>query len=56
MDMRFFRGLSHTILVVAITLGVLRLDNGASAQVHALPATPPLIEEVARLVTKHFYD
>jgi len=55
--MRSFRGLSHAILVmVVIALGVLRLNSGAVAQVEAISATPPLIEEVSRLVTKHFYD
>jgi Tricorn protease C1 domain len=54
--MRSFRGLSHAILVGVMALGVLRLDIGALAQVEALPATPPLIEEVSRLVSKHFYD
>jgi carboxyl-terminal processing protease len=57
MAMRSFRGLSHTILVVAaIALGVLRLDVGAFAQVETLSATPPLIEEVSPLVSKQFYD
>jgi carboxyl-terminal processing protease len=57
MAMRSFRGLSHAILVAAVVaLGMLRLASGAFAQVNALPATPPLIEEVSRLVTKHFYD
>jgi carboxyl-terminal processing protease len=57
MAMRSFRGLSHAILlVVVLALGMLRLAIGAFAQVNALPATPPLIEEVSRLVTKHFYD
>ena len=55
--MRSFRGLSHTILVLgAMAVGVVGLDIGASAQVNALPATPPLIEEVSHLVSKHFYD
>ena len=39
-----------------MALGVLRLDIGAFAQVEAHPATPPLIEEVAQLVSEHFYD
>jgi hypothetical protein len=53
-----FRGLSHAILmVVVMAVGVLRLDIGvAFAQVEAHPATPPLIEEVSRLVGEHFYD
>jgi carboxyl-terminal processing protease len=55
--MRSFRGLSHASLVVVVmALGVLRLDIGAFAQVEPLSATPPLIEEVTRLVSKHFYD
>ena len=55
--MRSFRALSHAIfVVVVVALGVLRLDIGAFAQVEALSATPPLIEEVSRLVSKHFYD
>jgi carboxyl-terminal processing protease len=29
---------------------------GVSAQVEPLPVTPPLIEEVSRLVREHFYD
>ena len=55
--MRSFRALSHAIfVVVVVALGVLRLESGAFAQVEALSATPPLIEEVSRLVSKHFYD
>ena len=55
--MRSFQALSHAIfVVVVVALGVLRLDSGAFAQVEALSATPPLIEEVSRLVSKHFYD
>jgi carboxyl-terminal processing protease len=55
--MRSFRGMRHAILVmVVIALGVLRLNSGAVAQVEAVSATPPLIEEVSRLVTKQFYD
>ncbi len=55
--MRPSRALSRIILVLAaITVGALRFDCGASAQVDALPATPPLIEEVSRLVSAHFYD
>ena len=55
--MRSFRALGHAIfVVVVVALGVLRLDSGAFAQVEALSATPPLIEEVSRLVSKHFYD
>jgi hypothetical protein len=55
--MRSFRGLSHAIFVVVVmALGVLRLDFRAFAQIEPLSATPPLIEEVSRLVSKHFYD
>jgi hypothetical protein len=55
--MRSFQALSHAIfVVVVVALGVLRLDSGVFAQVEALSATPPLIEEVSRLVSKHFYD
>jgi carboxyl-terminal processing protease len=57
MAMRSFRRLSHAILVVAVVaVGMLRLAIGAFAQINAFPATPPLIEEVSRLVSKHFYD
>jgi carboxyl-terminal processing protease len=55
--MPFSRALSHAVLVmVVVALGPLRLDIGASAQVEAPSATPPLIDEVSRLVSKHFYD
>jgi hypothetical protein len=55
--MRRLRGLSYLIiLLVGVAVAVLRLDVGALAQLEALPATPPLIEEVSRLVSKHFYD
>jgi carboxyl-terminal processing protease len=55
--MRRFRGLTHTIVLqVLVAVALLRLDLGVSAQFDALPATPPLIEEVSRLVSDHFYD
>jgi carboxyl-terminal processing protease len=55
--MRSSRRLTRTILVgVVVALGVLRFDHGASAQVDAFSAAPPLIEEVSRLVSEHFYD
>jgi carboxyl-terminal processing protease len=55
--MRSSRVLSHTILVLAaMAVGVLGLEIGAAAQVNAPPVTPPVIEEVSRLVSKHFYD
>jgi carboxyl-terminal processing protease len=55
--MRFSRRLTPAILVgVVAAVGVLRFDRGASAEVDALPAAPPLIEEVSRLVSEHFYD
>jgi carboxyl-terminal processing protease len=55
--MRSSRRLTRTILVgVVLAIGVLRFDRGASAQVDALLAAPPLIEEVSCLVTEHFYD
>jgi carboxyl-terminal processing protease len=55
--MRRLRGLRYLIiLLVGVAVAVLRLDVGALAQLEALPATPPLIEEVSRLVSKHFYD
>jgi carboxyl-terminal processing protease len=44
------------ILAVAITVGLVVLDVGASAQVEAPRATPALINEVGRLVNRHFYD
>ncbi len=43
-------------LAMAITAGLLRLDLAASAQVVAPPATPALVEEVSRLVSRNFYD
>ena len=55
--MRSSGGLTSTILVgVVVAVGVLRLDLGAAAQVDAIPAAPPLIEEVSSLVSEHFYD
>ena len=52
------RSLTPTIILAAVVvLGTLRLDLGASVQVvEARPAAPPLIEEVSRLVSEHFYD
>jgi carboxyl-terminal processing protease len=41
---------------VVIAVGVLRLDFSAFAQVDVPRAAPPLIEEVSRLVSEHFYD
>jgi len=55
--MRRSRGLTHTIvLAVTVAVGLLLLDLGASARVDAPPAAPPLMEEVSRLVSRHFYD
>jgi carboxyl-terminal processing protease len=55
--MRRFRGLSYpSILPVVVAVALLRSDLGVSAQVGPLPATPPLIEEVSRLISEHFYE
>jgi carboxyl-terminal processing protease len=55
--MRRFRGLAYTVVLsVLVTAALLRLDVGALAQVDAPRAAPPLIEEVSRLVSEHFYD
>ena len=55
--MRRLRGLTYTIVLpVLVAVALLRLDVGASAQVDAPRAAPPLIEEVSRLVREHFYD
>ena len=55
--MRLSRRLSYpVVLVVVAAVALLRLDLGASAQVAAPSSAPPLIEEVSRLVSEHFYD
>jgi hypothetical protein len=55
--MRCLLGPAHTIvLTVIVAVGLVQPDLGASAQVSAPVATPPLIEEVSQLVTQHFYD
>jgi hypothetical protein len=56
--MRRFRSLiTYPIVVpVLVAVALLRLDLGVSAQVEPLSVTPPLIEEVSRLVREHFYD
>jgi carboxyl-terminal processing protease len=55
--MRRLPGLSYpTILLVVVAVALLRLDLGALAKVEVVPATPLLLEEVSRLVSKHFYD
>jgi carboxyl-terminal processing protease len=41
---------------VVVTVGLMALDRGASAQVEAPRAAPALVEEVGRLVNRHFYD
>jgi carboxyl-terminal processing protease len=54
---RAYRPLSRSIiLAVAVTVGLVALDVGASAQIEAPRATPALIKEVGRLVNRHFYD
>jgi carboxyl-terminal processing protease len=55
--MRLSRRLSCPVVLVVVVAGaLLRLDLGASAQVEAPSSAPPLIEEVSRLVSEHFYD
>jgi carboxyl-terminal processing protease len=55
--MRPSRRLSYSaVLVVVAAVALLRLDLDASAQVEAPSSAPPLIEEVSRLVSEHFYD
>ena len=44
------------ILAMVVAVGLPRLHLGASAQVNAPRAAPVLIEEVERLVSRHFYD
>ena len=55
--MRAYRYLSRSILLaVVVTVGLVGLDLGASAQVGAPPAAPALVEEVGKLVSRYFYD
>jgi C-terminal processing protease CtpA/Prc len=55
--MRRFRGLTYAIVLPVLVAGaLLRLDLGVLAQVDVPRATPPLVDEVSRLVGKHFYD
>src|SRR5919106_2589617 len=55
--LRACRHLSRSvILTVVLMIGLVGLDRGASAQVRAPHATPALVEEVGRLVSRHFYD
>ena len=55
--MRAYRHLSGSIiLAVVVTVGLVGLDLGASAQVEAPRAAPALVEEVGRFVSRHFYD
>src|ERR671919_175817 len=55
--LRAYRNLSRSIiLAVVLTIGLVGLDPGASAQVRAPHAAPALVEEVGRLVSRHFYD
>jgi carboxyl-terminal processing protease len=56
--MRRFRSLTTypIVLPVVVAIGLLRLAVDAFAQVDAVPAAPPLIDEVSRLVSDHFYD
>jgi hypothetical protein len=41
---------------VVVTVGLVRLGSGALAQVEAARAAPGLVEEVGRLVSRHFHD
>jgi carboxyl-terminal processing protease len=55
--MRAYRHLSRSILLAAVVaVGLARPDLGASAQLEAPRAAPALVEEVGRLVSRHFYD
>jgi carboxyl-terminal processing protease len=56
--MRRFRSLTTypIVLPVLVAVALLRLDLGVLAQVDVPPATSPLIDEVSRLVSTHFYD
>jgi carboxyl-terminal processing protease len=55
--MRRFRGLTYPIVLpVLVAVALLRLDLGVLAQVDAPRTAPPLIEEVSRLVSEHFYN
>jgi carboxyl-terminal processing protease len=53
--MRGSRNLTITLVLAAVASGLLRPDPVA-AQVAAPAAAPPLIGEVGRLVSRHFYD
>ena len=55
--MRAYRYLSGSILLaVVVTVGLMGLDLGASAQVEAPRAAPALVDEIGRLVSRHFYN
>ena len=54
---RHVRQLTWSLVpLVVIADGLLRPDSAASAQVGGPPPAPALVEEVSRLVTRHFYD
>ena len=45
-----------TLLAVVVTVGLVGLDDSAAAQIEAPRAALALVEEVGRLLRRHFYD